>query len=165
MAEKKRNPRAGSQAVRNAQQQLKKRVMLASMAETGNISEACRRAEIERSTHYRWMEHDEEYALQFRQAEQTAIDALEREAWRRAVEGVEEPLVSAGRLVTTVRRYSDTLLIFLLKGARPGKYRDRVDVSIDVSKMAEEVAEQYGLDKDEIMAEAMAMLEKGKTGA
>ncbi len=162
MAAKKRDPRTGSRAARNAVQQQKKRVMLASVAATGNISEACRRAEIERSTHYRWMEADEQYALSFRQAEQTAIDAMEQEAWRRAVEGTVEPVVSAGKHVTDIRRYSDTLLIFLLKGARPGKYRDRVDVTVDVTKMAGEVAEQYGLDKDEIIAEAMALIEKGK---
>lgn len=160
MAGKKRP--SGSSTKRNAQQRLKKGVMLAAYAETGNITTACQIAEIERSTHYRWMEADEEYALRFRQAEQTAIDALEAEARRRAVEGVVEPVVSAGKHVTDIRRYSDTLLIFLLKGARPGKYRDRVDVTIDVTKIAEDVADQYGLDKDEVMAEAMALLEKGK---
>jgi hypothetical protein len=29
-----------------------------------------------------------------------------------------------GRVATTVQEYSDTLLIFLLKGARPQKYRE-----------------------------------------
>lgn len=159
---RKKHPAAGTKAARDRETRVKKGVMLAAVAETGNISEACRRADISRITHYRWMEHDEEYALQFRQAEQTAIDEMEREAWRRAVEGVEEPVVSAGKHVTNIRRYSDTLLIFLLKGARPGKYRDRVDVTIDVSKMAAEIAEQYGLDKDEILAEATALIEKGK---
>jgi hypothetical protein len=37
--------------------------------------------------------------------------------------------------------YSDTLLIFLLKGARPEKYRERADVrhsgKIDVSKLTD----------------------------
>jgi hypothetical protein len=46
----------------------------------------------------------------------------EAEAWRRAVEGVERPIVSGGKVVTTVREYSDALLIFLLKGRRPAKY-------------------------------------------
>ena len=36
-----------------------------------------------------------------------------------------EPVVSAGKVVTTVRKYSDTLLIVLLKGKRPDTYRER----------------------------------------
>jgi hypothetical protein len=30
-----------------------------------------------------------------------------------------------------VREYSDTLLIFLLKGLRPAKYRERYDVAVE----------------------------------
>ena len=53
---------------------------------------------------------------------------LEREARRRAVEGVEEPVgFYKGEPSAYVRKYSDTLLIFLMKGARPDKYRDRWD--------------------------------------
>ena len=47
-----------------------------------------------------------------------AADALLAEAWRRATEGVEEPIMHQGQVVTTVRKYSDLLLIFLLKSAR-----------------------------------------------
>lgn len=52
--------------------------------------------------------------------------ALEDEAVRRAYVGVEEPLFYQGKQCGTVRKYSDTLLIFLLKGAKPAKYRERV---------------------------------------
>ena len=52
---------------------------------------------------------------------------LEDEAIRRAKDGVrEKPVYQGGKLVGHVQEYSDTLLIFLLKGARPEKYRDRV---------------------------------------
>jgi hypothetical protein len=47
-----------------------------------------------------------------------AADVLLAEARRRAIEGVEEPIMHQGQVVTTVRRYSDLLLIFLLKSAR-----------------------------------------------
>ena len=53
-------------------------------------------------------------------------DTLEDEAVRRAKDGVEKPVYQGGKLVGHVQEYSDTLLIFLLKGARPEKYRDRV---------------------------------------
>ena len=53
-------------------------------------------------------------------------DVLEDEAVRRAKEGVEEPVYQGGKLVGHVQKYSDTLLIFLLKGAKPQKYGDKV---------------------------------------
>ena len=82
-----------------------------------------------RSSHYRWREKDSEYREAFDQAKEDATDVLEAEAHRRAVEGVEESVgwykgVPGG----TVRRYSDVLLIFLLKALRPEKYRERVDL-------------------------------------
>ena len=53
---------------------------------------------------------------------------LEAEAYRRAVEGWVEPVGwYKGKAGGTVRRYSDTLLIFTLKGLLPDRYRDRVE--------------------------------------
>ena len=57
-------------------------------------------------------------------AREGAADTLEAEARRRAIEGVEEPVFHKGEQVGTLRKYSDVLLIFLLKGARPERYRD-----------------------------------------
>jgi hypothetical protein len=57
-----------------------------------------------------------------------ACDILEAEAHRRAVEGVEKPVGwYKGRPGGYVREYSDVLLIFLLKGLRPEKYKDRLE--------------------------------------
>ncbi len=43
------------------------------------------------------------------------------------MEGVEEPVRwYKGEAGGMVRKYSDVLLIFLLKGLRPDKYKDRV---------------------------------------
>lgn len=105
---------------------LKKRALLAAFAEGGTILHACRAVGVGRRTHYGWMASDPAYAEAFADAREQAADALEAEARRRAVEGVEEPVYQGGKQVGTIRRYSDTLLIFLLKGARPEKYRDRV---------------------------------------
>jgi hypothetical protein len=33
-----------------------------------------------------------------------------------------------------IREYSDTLLIFLLKGLRPAKYRERYDVAVEAGE-------------------------------
>src|SRR5258708_1551551 len=70
------------------------------------------------------------YAAAFADAHEEACDSLEQEARRRATEGVDEPVFYQGKECGTVRRYSDTLLIFLLKGALPSKYKDRVEQHI-----------------------------------
>ena len=121
----------------------KKRAFLAAYRKTGNVRLACTAAQIGRSSHYRWLD-DSDYAEQFEQAKKEAVDVLEAEARRRAVEGWEEPVGwYKGQAGGTVRRYSDTLLIFLLKGAAPRKYRERMEVSgalkgLDFSVMTDE---------------------------
>jgi hypothetical protein len=55
-------------------------------------------------------------------------EVLEEEAFRRAVKGVQEPVYHLGNVTGTVRKYSDTLLIFLLKASDPGRYRDNMRI-------------------------------------
>lgn len=90
--------------------------------------------------HYRWMREDPEYKAEFALAHEEAIQCLEDEAVRRAHEGLEEPLVYQGQFTyasynkktkkgigppLAIRKYSDQLLMFLLRAARPEKYRER----------------------------------------
>jgi hypothetical protein len=99
---------------------------LKSLAETGNVTAAVAAAGTGRSRAYELRNADAAFAAAWDQAEETAADALEAEARRRAIEGVQEPLVSAGKLVRdddgqpiAIRRYSDHLLLALLKARRP----------------------------------------------
>jgi len=57
-----------------------------------------------------------------------AIERIEEEADRRAVEGTLEPVFYQGFECGQVRRYSDTLLIFRLKALNPQKYRERASI-------------------------------------
>ncbi len=106
----------------------KKRAYLRAVVECGgNVSRACEVVGIDRSTPYtaQWQDDDEFQEL-LRMAEGMAADHLEAEAIRRAYEGVTEPVgFYRGSPSAYVQKYSDTLLIFLLKGARPDKYADR----------------------------------------
>lgn len=78
---------------------------------------------------------DELFAAAWDDALDQASDLLEKEARRRAHDGWDEPVFGSlgnnqgSGEIGTVRKYSDTLLIFLLKGARPEKYRDRHEVT------------------------------------
>lgn len=106
---------------------LKARFLLA-FAESGNVSSAARTAGVGRSTVYVWQEHDERFLHAYREAEVQAVDALEGEARRRAL-GYDVKTFDAEGNEHTVTKYSDVLLIFLLKGARPEKYRERLDIT------------------------------------
>lgn len=96
------------------------------LAETCNVSEAARAAGIGRQTAYDWREADESFAAAWIEAEQAAADALEREAWRRGVDGIDKPIVYQGKITDHCREYSDRMLELLLKAHRPEKFRERV---------------------------------------
>lgn len=101
-------------------------VFLAAYRVTCSITKAAEAAELDRGMHYRWLRDDPEYAEAFKIAHDEAIQSLEDEAVRRAHEGHNEPLVFQGMLTGfVVKKYSDSLLMFLLRGAKPDKYRDR----------------------------------------
>ncbi len=100
----------------------------------GNVTEAAAKAGIDRRQHYRWLDEDKKkaeakrsYWKAFTDAEDEAVEALEKEARRRALDGWEEPVFHLGKRVDVIRKYSDVLLIFLLKGHRPAKYRERFE--------------------------------------
>lgn len=109
---------------------------LGALAATGNVSAAARAAGVARWWLYALRGKDAGFAALWRDAEEEAVDLLEAEARRRAVDGIEEPLMGGGKLikddagqVVTIRRYNDRLLEFLLKAHRPDKYRDRSEGS------------------------------------
>ena len=102
-----------------------KQRMIAGLALYGTISSAARHAGCSRNAHYLWLD-DPEYAAAVAQAQAEHAERLEQEMYRRAVEGVEEPwtLDKDGQPLMR-RKYSDTLLIFALKGALPHKYSEK----------------------------------------
>jgi hypothetical protein len=158
--------RKGTQQLATAQQEAaRKRAFLEAYAERGNVNGAARDVGIDRSAHYRWLKEDVsgEYRAAFVEAEGKAADALEQEARRRALIGTEKPVYQNGQLVGSIREYSDTLLIFLMKGAMPHKYRERVDVNIDARVLAVRIAAEMGdgLDPDALLAEAERLVAGG----
>lgn len=98
---------------------------LDALAETGNVSAAARTAGVSRSHAYTLKAADPDFAAEWTDSLEAAVDALEAEARRRALDGVETPHFHQGRVCGTVRKYSDTLLMFLLRAHRPERYRER----------------------------------------
>ena len=79
---------------------------------------------------WQWREHDLEFSLAEKQCRDQIADMLEAEAIRRAVKGVKTPVYQGGLLAGHVQEYSDSLLVVLLKGMRPERYRERTDVTV-----------------------------------
>jgi hypothetical protein len=94
-----------------------------------------------------------------------AVAALESEAVRRALEGVEVPVFHQGRECGNTVKHSDQLLMFLLKTLKPSRYaggRDAapdgptraVALEIDLSAGADEAADgEADEDADEAAAQ------------
>jgi hypothetical protein len=104
----------------------RRQLFLKALSETGSVSTAVTVAGTSRTRVYELRKTEPAFARAWNEAEEIAVDRLEEEARRRAVEGVEEPLVSAGRLVRDdsgrpimVGRYSDNLLMALIKAHQP----------------------------------------------
>ena len=103
------------------------------MSLRGIVSGSCDAAGVARRTAYDQRENNPEFAKRWGEAEAKATERLEAEAWRRATEGREEPVFWQGERVDTVMKYSNTLMIFLLKAHNPEKYRERYDIRADVT--------------------------------
>lgn len=103
------------------------------LSETCNVGRACKAIEISRQTAYRWRGEMPEFAEAWDQAMKIGVTALEDEVHRRAFEGFDKPIVHQGVIMDTVKEYSDTLAIFLLKAHNPDKYRERSTVDQNIA--------------------------------
>lgn len=117
----------------NRTSQRARALFLEELERRGVVTDAARAAGVARRTAYEWRAADEVFAKEWDNALDVAIDAAETEAWRRGIEGVDEPVI--GRVardqdgvITYVKKYSDGLLTTILKANRPEKYRERTDV-------------------------------------
>lgn len=117
--------------------------MLAKLRQGYSIASACKAERIGRRTYYDWRNDDPAFATAADDAIEYGTDTLEDEAKRRAV-GLHG---------------SDTLLIFLLKARRPEKYAERrhIDLTVQLRKKAEQLAESLGVPVEDVIAEAEAV--------
>ena len=115
---------------------------LAVLRDTGNVRAATQAAQVDRSTIYKLRQRDKDFAEALEIARDEAADVLEAEARRRATIGVAEPVFYKGVPVGSVTRYSDQLLMFLLKAARPGTYREHVSITDDRQPVRELLLER-----------------------
>lgn len=116
------------------------RAFVAVLARTGDISSACRSAEINRTYAYEARKTHPVFAEGWREAFQVSVDLLEQIAIRRATIGEDETTTTTtrstdaeGNVTETIvtrtlhGKRNDTLLMFLLRARRPDTYRETVD--------------------------------------
>lgn len=106
----------------------RKRAFLLNLAMLGNRTRAAKATGCSTVITWMWRRDDDVFRQRYEDAMRIAAELHEDEMFRRSSEGVLEPVFQGGQLVGSVRKFSDTLLIFALKGALPDKYADRAKV-------------------------------------
>jgi hypothetical protein len=135
----------------------KQDLLLLALGKCASIKQACEVAGIDRKTFYRWKASSKTFARDVEITSEEANDTVDDEIVRRAIEGIEEPLVSMGNVIYEEelvydvygkpeldakgrqktqrgakimhKKYSDGLLLALAK-SRMKKYRDREDLDL-----------------------------------
>lgn len=95
---------------------------LDALAELGQVRAAARAAGISSQRVYRERQKCPEFAKDWSEAMDRALDALEETLLDRAMNGVEKQVYYGGKSCGSVRQYSDALAMFLLRARRPETY-------------------------------------------
>lgn len=95
----------------------------------GNVTKSAEATKISRQEWYREKDENEAFAKAWDEALKIGADGLEDEARRRAFEGVSEPVFYQGNVAGHVQKYSDTLLIVLLKAHKKELYGDKLEMT------------------------------------
>lgn len=119
---------------------------LLALRNSANVRASCQAAGISRKEAYKRRASSARFREAWDEAIEDALDVLEAVAFQRA------------------RESSDFLLWRLLASRRRGVYGDRVDVTVNVRQEAKKLAQQYGLDEAELLAEAEAIIAGGQHG-
>lgn len=107
----------------------KRKVFLTNLRATGQVVKSAKEAGYKDSSLLRRIYNsDPDFKREWDLAMDAAADNLEDEATRRAVQGVDKPVFYKGAVVGYENQRSDQLLMFLLRGNRPDKFGDKLNV-------------------------------------
>lgn len=116
------------------------------IAELPNHTVVCKLLSITPATVTIARKNDPKFDQDVRDAMDQGYDLIEEEARRRAVDGTLEPVFYRGEEIGEVRRYSDQLLITLLKGYRPKRFNP--GVKITAGDKGEKISMSFNLGGD-----------------
>jgi len=114
-----------------------KEMFLGVLENIPNITAACKLLEINNSSIFRARKSDPEFDAAISEAMNSGYDMIEEEARRRAVEGVLEPVYYKGEQVLDangnpggIRKYSDRLILELLRAYKPKRFNPGVKLGM-----------------------------------
>lgn len=102
-----------------------------------SVTHAAQIVGVSKARFYELRAQDDDFAAEWERAYESGTDVLVDEVRRRALEGWEEPVYQGGKLVGPVRKYSDNLLMFLVKQRDPSG----TNVPTDAQRAAQVQAE------------------------
>lgn len=122
---------------------------------TRGVVQSCDALKLHRTTPHRAKKVDPVFARAWAEAEVTVTEQLELSALGRAIEGWLEPVFFQGVQVGEIRRFSNSLTIFLLKCRKPSVY------NIAPGQTGAEVTTQ---DQAGEIRDALALMERSVGG-
>ena len=110
----------------------RQRAFVAHLAATGIVAEAARHigASLEALYKLRHKPGAEEFAAAWDEAVERGVLRIEHGALQRAIEGVERPIVSGGKLLGWFRVHNEALVMFLLRQRRPERYGATIQLAL-----------------------------------
>jgi hypothetical protein len=105
---------------------------LEAFKQTAIISDGLAAAKCSRQTLMKWIEKDLVFRQRFIDAQEAGADAVDKELWNRAMIGEPVTIRKKDGTEKTYYRKSDLLLMFVAKGMRPLKYKDKVETETNV---------------------------------
>ncbi|WP_191984693.1 hypothetical protein [Pelagerythrobacter rhizovicinus] len=104
----------------------RQRAFIEALADTGSVEAACRAVNMSQPGAYelRRQPGAESFRQAWEAALQLGVQRIEDVAMERALNGVEVPVYSYGKLVGTRRTYNDRLLMFMLRNRAPERFTE-----------------------------------------
>ena len=115
-----------------------------------------------------------DFAYEWDDLRQALVDKLQTAAIKRAVDGVKEPVYYKGEKIGSVKKYSDPLLMFLMKAHAPDLYGDKRTLNVNSKNVSvqirsfdaygneiepEDITDQWGENKTIADAEVLSFEE------
>ncbi|MEL6877669.1 MAG: hypothetical protein AAGL68_06175 [Pseudomonadota bacterium] len=102
----------------------RQRAFIETLADTGSVHAACKAVNMSQAGAYylRRQPAAESFRAAWAAALDLGVQRIEDVAMDRALNGVDEPLYSYGKLVGTRKRYNDRLLMFMLRNRAPDRF-------------------------------------------
>lgn len=109
----------------------RQRGFIEALADTGSVDAACKAVNMSTvgAYHLRRQPGAGPFRAAWERALQLGVQRVEDVAMDRALNGVEEPLYSYGKLIGTRRKYNDRLLMFILRNRAPDRFAEGKRVS------------------------------------